>query len=189
MKSYDLNNTSFFQVVKITLQFLDYKGHIFAVHAGGYFGTTLLDIDFYMEDADSLQYNDCQLHYDNNNEVISVVLDNGKDEKYIEGDSRTINNLVVGCEIIGQFEDAASTEKFVYECLEHPETSKMDDVINEILRQLKAKEQIEVNRPEDCDENGFGDGEEIYEDGRSIGRLEAYRIAMKIVKDIADRKK
>ena len=48
--------------------------------------------------------------------------------------------------------------------------------------QLEELKKAEQNRPDNCDENGFGDGEQIYDDGRSQGRCEAFGEAIKIVK-------
>lgn len=53
--------------------------------------------------------------------------------------------------------------------------------IDEVIEQLNDLVDIEYNRPENCDENGFGDGEDIYEDGRYQGKFEAYKNALKIV--------
>lgn len=48
--------------------------------------------------------------------------------------------------------------------------------------QLEELQKAEQNRPDNCDENGFGDGEQIYDDGRSQGRFEAFGEAIEIVK-------
>lgn len=40
----------------------------------------------------------------------------------------------------------------------------------------------EQDRPDDCDDDGYGDGEQIYNDGRSQGRYEAFGKAIEIVK-------
>ena len=53
---------------------------------------------------------------------------------------------------------------------------------DKIVVQLEELKKAEQNRPDNCDENGFGDGEQIYDDGRSQGRYEAFREAIKIVK-------
>lgn len=54
------------------------------------------------------------------------------------------------------------------------------DIYN-VIKQLNDLINIEYKRTENCDENGFGDGEDIYEDGRSQGKFEAYKNALKIV--------
>lgn len=41
----------------------------------------------------------------------------------------------------------------------------------------------ELEKVSDCDENGCGDAEQIYSDGRLQGRYEAFMQAIKIVKD------
>ena len=48
----------------------------------------------------------------------------------------------------------------------------MQEVFDKIIEKLECLKQREKNRPDDCDENGYGDGEQIYEDGRSQGRYE-----------------
>ena len=51
-----------------------------------------------------------------------------------------------------------------------------------VVVQLEELKKAEQDRSDDCDENGFGDGEQIYDDGRSQGRFEAFGEAIKIVK-------
>lgn len=53
---------------------------------------------------------------------------------------------------------------------------------DKVVVQLEELQKAEQNRPDNCDENGFGDGEQIYDDGRSQGRFEAFGEAVKIVK-------
>ena len=53
---------------------------------------------------------------------------------------------------------------------------------DKVVEQLEELKKAEQNKPDNCDENGFGDGEQIYDDGRSQGRCEAFREAIKIVK-------
>ena len=53
---------------------------------------------------------------------------------------------------------------------------------DKIVVQLEELKKAEQNRPDNCDENGFGDGEQIYDDGRSQGRFEAFGEAIEIVK-------
>lgn len=53
---------------------------------------------------------------------------------------------------------------------------------DKIVVQLEELQKAEQDRPDNCDENGFGDGEQIYDDGRSQGRFEAFGEAIKIVK-------
>ena len=53
---------------------------------------------------------------------------------------------------------------------------------DKIVVQLEELKKAEQNRPDNCDETGFGDGEQIYDDGRSQGRYEAFGEAIKIVK-------
>lgn len=53
---------------------------------------------------------------------------------------------------------------------------------DKVVEQLEELQKAEQDRPDDCDENGFGDGEQIFNDGRSQGRFEAFGEAIKIVK-------
>lgn len=55
---------------------------------------------------------------------------------------------------------------------------------DKVVVQLEELQKAEQNRPDNCDENGFGDGEQIYDDGRSQGRFEAFGEAIKIVKKV-----
>lgn len=52
-----------------------------------------------------------------------------------------------------------------------------------ILERLKTLKQIELDREDACDEDGFGEGEEIFSDGVSQGRHEAFYEAIEIVKE------
>lgn len=51
-----------------------------------------------------------------------------------------------------------------------------------VVEQLEILKKAEQDRPDDCDEDGCGDGEQIYDDGRSQGRYEAFGKAIQIVK-------
>lgn len=53
---------------------------------------------------------------------------------------------------------------------------------DKVVEQLEDLKKAEQDRKDVCDENGCGDGEQIYNDGRSQGRFEAYVRAIKIVK-------
>lgn len=53
---------------------------------------------------------------------------------------------------------------------------------DKVVEQLEELKKAEQDRPDNCDETGFGDGEQIYDDGRSQGRFEAFGEAIKIVK-------
>ena len=54
--------------------------------------------------------------------------------------------------------------------------------LDKIVVQLEELKKAEQDRSDDCDENGYGDGEQIFNDGRSQGRFEAFGEAIKIVK-------
>lgn len=53
---------------------------------------------------------------------------------------------------------------------------------DKVVTQLEELRKEEQDRPDDCDEDGCGDGEQIYDDGRSQGRYEAFGKAIEIVK-------
>ena len=58
-------------------------------------------------------------------------------------------------------------------------TAAKDTVLRIISEQPTA---YDPDKPDDCDEDGCGDGEQIYDDGRSQGRYEAFGKAIQIVK-------
>ena len=53
---------------------------------------------------------------------------------------------------------------------------------DKVVEQLEKLKKAEQDRSDDCEEEGCGDGEQIYDDGRSQGRFEAFGKAIKIVK-------
>ena len=53
---------------------------------------------------------------------------------------------------------------------------------DKVVEQLEELKKAEQNRPDNCDKTGFGDGEQIFDDGRSQGRYEAFGETIKIVK-------
>lgn len=55
--------------------------------------------------------------------------------------------------------------------------------VDKVVAELERLRGIERNRPDRCNVDGFGDPEDIYEDGVSQGRFEAYWEAVQIVKD------
>ena len=52
---------------------------------------------------------------------------------------------------------------------------------DKVVTQLEKLKKAEQDRPDACDEDGCGDGEQIYDDGRSQGRYEAFGKAIQIV--------
>ena len=54
--------------------------------------------------------------------------------------------------------------------------------LDKVVEQIEKLKKAEQNRSDNCDESGFGDGEQIFDDGRSQGRYEAFGEAIKIVK-------
>lgn len=53
---------------------------------------------------------------------------------------------------------------------------------DKVVEQLEKLKKVEQDRSDDCDEDGCGDGEQIYDDGRSQGKFEAFGKAIEIVK-------
>ena len=81
-----------------------------------------------------------------------------------------------------------SQMKAILDFIDSQPTAYDPDKVVEQLEKLKKAEQ---DRPDDCDEDGCGDGEQIYDDGRSQGRYEAFGKAIQIVRSggiIVDKK-
>lgn len=54
--------------------------------------------------------------------------------------------------------------------------------VDKVIEQLENLREVELRRPDMCDELGNGDGESQYNDGVSQGRYEAFIEAIEIVK-------
>ena len=63
----------------------------------------------------------------------------------------------------------------------------MQVVFEKIVDKLEELKKAEIEREDLCDEEGFGDGEEIYEDGKSQGRFEQVVRIIEIVKQEAEK--
>lgn len=61
----------------------------------------------------------------------------------------------------------------------------MQEVFSKIIEKLEELRKAEIERDDLCDEEGCGDGEEIYEDGKSQGRFEQVVRIIEIVKQEA----
>jgi len=72
----------------------------------------------------------------------------------------------------------------IQECLKNQPTAYDIDAVVEQLEKLK---QIEYEKEDECDDEGRGDGEQIFEDGVSHGKYAAYRKVIEIVKDGGNR--
>lgn len=71
------------------------------------------------------------------------------------------------------------TKKSIAKLIDEQSTAyNVDKVVDQLGKLVNAEYEKEAN----CDENGFGDGEQIYEDGRTRGMYEAYGKALEIVK-------
>lgn len=62
----------------------------------------------------------------------------------------------------------------------------MQRVFEKIKERLEELKKIEKERSDSCDENGDGDGEDIFDDGRSQGRYEQTVRIIKIVNQVAE---
>ena len=63
----------------------------------------------------------------------------------------------------------------------------MQEVFEKIVDKLEELKKAEIEREDLCDEEGFGDGEEIYEDSKSQGRFEQVVRIIEIVKQEAEK--
>ena len=63
----------------------------------------------------------------------------------------------------------------------------MQEVFEKIVDKLEELKKAEIEREDLCDEEGFGDGEEIYEDGKSQGIFEQVVRIIEIVKQEAEK--
>ena len=63
----------------------------------------------------------------------------------------------------------------------------MQEVFEKIIEKLEELKKAEIERDDLCDEEGFGDGEEIYEDGKIQGRFEQVVRIIEIVKQEAEK--
>lgn len=61
----------------------------------------------------------------------------------------------------------------------------MKEFIDKLIERLEELKQIERDCPDSCGEEGYGDCEEIYDDGRSQGRYEQAARIISIVKELA----
>lgn len=62
----------------------------------------------------------------------------------------------------------------------------MNEFIEKLIERLEELKKIEQNRHDDCDEEGYGDAEQIYDDGRSQGRFEQTHKIIEIVNQLAE---
>ena len=63
----------------------------------------------------------------------------------------------------------------------------MQEVFEKIIEKLEELKKAEIERDDLRDEEGCGDGEEIYEDGKSQGRFEQVVRIIEIVKQEAEK--
>lgn len=54
--------------------------------------------------------------------------------------------------------------------------------VDKVIKGLERLKETEQNREDECDEEGYGDAEQIFSDGESQGKFKAYIKAIEIVK-------
>jgi hypothetical protein len=94
--------------------------------------------------------------------------------RLIDADKIDFNEVFVGASKFA--EDTRQAGKMLIDA--QPTAYDVDKVIKGLER-LKETEQ---NREDECDEEGYGDAEQIYSDGESQGKFRAYIKAIEIVK-------
>ena len=94
--------------------------------------------------------------------------------RLIDADKIDFNEVFVGASKFA--EDTRQAGKMLIDA--QPTAYDVDKVVEELGR-LKETEQ---NREDECDEEGYGDAEQIYSDGESRGKFKAYIKAIKVVK-------
>lgn len=94
--------------------------------------------------------------------------------RLIDADKIDFNEVFVGASKFA--EDTRQAGKMLIDA--QPTAYDVDKVIK-VLERLKETEQ---NREDECDEEGYGDAEQIYSDGESQGKFRAYIKAIEVVK-------
>lgn len=54
--------------------------------------------------------------------------------------------------------------------------------VDKVIKGLERLKETEQNREDECDEEGYGDAEQIFSDGESQGKFKAYIKAIEVVK-------
>jgi len=54
--------------------------------------------------------------------------------------------------------------------------------VDKVIKGLERLKETEQNREDECDEEGYGDAEQIFLDGESQGKFKAYIKAIEVVK-------
>lgn len=107
MKSYDItdNFRNRVHTVRVTFQFLQYKGHVSYEIGGNCRGLNVMDVDFECwgeDDIKSLKENDCNLRFNKEYEVWEMELkdENGNISEIHDIEDRELSDYVVSIEII-----------------------------------------------------------------------------------------
>ena len=107
IKSYDVtdNFRDRIHTIRVTFQWLQYKGHIVYNISGNCRGLGVMDVDFDiwdMDDISNLKENDCNFKWDDINEVWNLTLkdDNGNECDMGDIEEHEIEDYVVAVEII-----------------------------------------------------------------------------------------
>lgn len=105
INSYDPTIYLATHAIRVTIMRFDYVGHFTYTRSGNVKGIDLLGADCfdydYQEDIDSYLENDCELSYDEENDVYSAVLTNSKGEKTeIKTTPSGMKDMVVAIEFV-----------------------------------------------------------------------------------------
>lgn len=113
-------------------------------------------------------------------------------DKLTESDRQTIGRMIDADELIEVLKVRAANEIVHGYMTAYDVTNSIINEVekqptaydpNRVVEQLEKLKKAEELRADDCDEDGCGDSEQIYDDGKSQGRYEALGEAIKIVKD------
>ena len=117
--------------------------------------------------------------------ALMICSGNGRVEmRLIDADELIIHLVDYGLQEATFFpEENQKAYDTIANCIEMVEKQPTAYDLQTVVRQLEDVKCCELEKVSDCDENGCGDAEQIYSDGRSQGRYEAFMQAIKIVKD------
>jgi hypothetical protein len=107
MKIYknDMKPANIVHTIKVTLQYMQYKGYFTYEVGGNCLGIEVMDFGFDCfgpDDIDGLKENDCQISFDEDYDCFNVVLkdEDGNECACSDLDERDISEMVIGIEII-----------------------------------------------------------------------------------------
>lgn len=104
MKSYNPDDGKGMHTIRVTIQCLEYTGHL-TEKVGGYCkGRNVLDFDF-NDEISSFSENDCKLEYDDIGWYRCMLKNPEGEEKEIEASPDEMNDMIVAIEIVDFQED------------------------------------------------------------------------------------